>query len=125
MDYLIGISSHTVVIISLSILLIAVMARALKTIQLSGLFESAGSGKISHTKFWSNVAYFVCTVSFAYMNFKPSPPDYLLEIWFVYLTAVAGNASISKFLSLKYARVDTAEDTSKQGTSYNNMLDKG
>lgn len=80
------------------------MARALKNIQLSELFESTGTGKISHTKFWSNVAYFVCTVAFAYMNFKPTPPEHLVEVWVVYLATVAGNASISKFLSLKYSQ---------------------
>ena len=126
MEYLIGISSHSVAILAISLILIFVMARALKNIQLSELFEGTGTGKISHTKFWSNVAYFVCTVAFAYMNFKPTPPEYLVELWFVYLTAVAGNASISKFLSLKYSQHIVEEPKQfKTGTSNNNMLEKG
>ena len=102
MDYLIGITGQTATVIVVAAVLLLVMARALKNIQLSELFESTGSGKVSHTKFWANCAYFICTLSFAYMNLKTPPPDYLVEIWMVYLTAVAGNASVSKFLSLKY-----------------------
>ena len=104
MGYLIGISSQSVAIGAVAAILLFVLARALKNIQLSELFESSGTGKISHTKFWSNVAYFVCTIAFAYMNFRPTAPDYLVEIWLVYLTGIAGNASISKFLSLKYGQ---------------------
>ena len=122
MEYLIGVSSQTAAIFAVAVILIAVFATALKNIQLAELFESTGTGKISHTKFWANVAYFVSTIAFVDINFKPSPPEYLVELWFVYLATVAGNASISKFLSLKYSNQNA--DTERSSTSAN-MIDKG
>ena len=122
MEYLIGVSSQAAAIFAVAVILIAVLATALKNIQLAELFESTGTGKISHTKFWANVAYFVSTIAFVDINFKPSPPEYLVELWFVYLATVASNASISKFLSLKYSNQNA--DTERSSTSAN-MIDKG
>lgn len=122
MEYLIGVSSQAATIFAVAVILIAVFATSLKNIQLAELFESTGTGKISHTKFWANVAYFVATIAFVDINFKPSPPEYLVELWFVYLATVAGNASISKFLSLKYSNQNA--DTKHSSTSAN-MIDKG
>lgn len=123
MEYLIGVSSQAAAIFAVAVILIAVFATALKNIQLAELFESTtGTGKISHTKFWANVAYFVATIAFVDINFKPSPPEYLVELWFVYLATVASNASISKFLSLKYSNQNA--DTERSSTSAN-MIDKG
>lgn len=122
MEYLIGVSSQAAVIFAVAVILIAVFTTSLKNIQLAELFESTGTGKISHTKFWANVAYFVATIAFVDINFKPSPPEYLVELWFVYLATVAGNASISKFLSLKYSNQNA--DTKHSSTSAN-MIDKG
>ena len=122
MEYLIGVSSQAAAIFAVAVILIAVFATALKNIQLAELFESIGTGKISHTKFWANVAYFVATIAFVDINFKPSPPEYLVELWFVYLATVASNASISKFLSLKYSNQNA--DTERSSTSAN-MIDKG
>ena len=64
------------------------------------LIKSGGSGQASHTKFWANVAYLCATVCF--VNFEWTANEPHIELWLVYLGTVAGMASVSKLLSLRY-----------------------
>lgn len=65
------------------------------------LIKSGGSGKASHTKFWANVAYFAATLCFVHFEWFAPEPN--IELWLVYLGTVAGAASVSKLLSLRYS----------------------
>ncbi len=65
------------------------------------LITDAGTGQLSHTKLWTNIAYAAATVAFLRISMfsdAPSSPD----IWLVYLGVVGASGVSSKFLSLKY-----------------------
>lgn len=63
------------------------------------LITDAGTGMVSHTKVWANVAYLTATLAFAYMSYAgTASPD----IWLIYLGVVGASATLSKLLSLKY-----------------------
>lgn len=68
------------------------------------LFNSDVTGKASHTKLWTNIAYLASTIAFLHINlhFDSGSLGDLSIIWFVYLAVVAGNNVASKWLSLKY-----------------------
>jgi len=53
------------------------------------------SGKLSHTKVWTNIAYLAATVKFV---IDSSPPD----IWLIYLGVVGAHGLLSKAVSIKY-----------------------
>lgn len=56
-------------------------------------------GKVSHTKFWSNIAYATGTAAIVITTFKGNlTPDLFL----IYLSVVGGAAIASKFVSLRY-----------------------
>lgn len=60
-------------------------------------------GALSHTKFWSNVAYAVATWIMVNLTINSKlTEDYLL--W--YLATVAGHTSVSKFLSQRGIKKD-------------------
>lgn len=58
------------------------------------LFQNS-SGKLSHTKLWTNIAYCAATVKF--IN-DDVPPD----IWLIYLGVVGAHGLLSKAVSIKY-----------------------
>lgn len=64
-------------------------------------------GKVSHTKFWSNVSYAVVTWAFIFtvLHDKAS-----VDLWLVYLGVVSGHTVLSKWLSgkasLGHAQID-------------------
>lgn len=89
--------------VGLTVILAFILLKAIHGLDLSEMFESHGSGKISHTKFWSNVAYLVGTISFIKINFSEHPPEYLPELWLFFLGVIGGNSAVSKWISLKYA----------------------
>lgn len=67
--------------------------------RLSDLITDAGTGQLSHTKLWANVAYAAAT--WAIINaavMAELSPDLLL----IYLGIVGASATASKFLSLRY-----------------------
>lgn len=67
--------------------------------KLSDLVKDPGTGQLSHTKIWANIAYAASTVSFCWMNFKgTASPD----IWFIYLGVVGVHGAASKLISMKY-----------------------
>ena len=96
--------------VGLTIILAFILLKAIHGLDLSEMFESHGSGKISHTKFWSNVAYLVGTISFIKINFSEHPPEYLPELWLFFLGVIGGNSAVSKWISLKYANNKRDDD---------------
>jgi len=53
-------------------------------------------GKVSHSKFWCNIAYLAGTIKFIMI---PAPTA---DLWMVYLGVVGGASLASKFISMKY-----------------------
>lgn len=68
--------------------------------QFSDLFKDAGTGQLSHTKLWANIAYFAATIAFCWMSYQGTATG---EIWFIYLGVLGINAAASKLIALKYA----------------------
>jgi len=67
--------------------------------KLSDLITDAGTGMVSHTKLWANIAYAAATVAFCYMAYAGTASA---EIWLIYLASIGASATLSKLLSLKY-----------------------
>lgn len=65
------------------------------------LITDAGTGLLSHTKLWANVAYATATVVVLWLAWRGALGADLLLI---YLGVVGASATASKFLSLKYGR---------------------
>ena len=69
----------------------------------STMFNSEGeTDKVSYTKFWANIAYFVATISFIRLNFSESDKSYMPELWLIFLGVVGSNAVVAKWLALRY-----------------------
>lgn len=67
----------------------------------SSLITDAGTGQLSHTKIWANIAYIVATVAFLrQVFFAPVPPD--ADIWLIYLGVIGSHCAVSKLISLRY-----------------------
>jgi len=59
----------------------------------------AGTGQLSHTKLWANIAYASATGAFLYAVYAGTATA---DIWLVYLGVVGASATASKYLSLKF-----------------------
>lgn len=59
------------------------------------------TGKLSHTKLWANVGYLVMTIAFLRDAWLGGLDEYKL---IAYGVIVAGAASVSKFLSLRFGQ---------------------
>mgnify|MGYP001619365518 CR=1 FL=1 len=60
---------------------------------------STPKGKVSHTKFWANIAYATATVIISVVTYK----DKLTwELFVIYLAVVGGSAIASKLVALRY-----------------------
>lgn len=70
-----------------------------KKLRLADLVTDHDTGRLSHTRLWSNVAYAAATFLFVYSGVKGTLPS---EVWFIYLGCVGGFTAYSKLLSLKY-----------------------
>lgn len=68
-------------------------------LRLRDLFADPATGRLSHTRLWSNVGSAVATVLFAKVGWTG---ELSAEVWAIYLAGVCGSAAISKALSLKY-----------------------
>ena len=67
----------------------------------SDLFRDAGTGQLSHTKLWANIAYIVATAAFLNLTFdSTTPPD--ADIWLIYLGVIGGHCAVSKLVSMRY-----------------------
>ncbi len=77
----------------------------------SDLIKDAGTGQMSHTKVWANVAYTTATLAFIYSVYADTATG---EIWLIYLGCIGASASVSKLLSLKYGAPVEASGEVKQ-----------
>lgn len=68
-------------------------------VRFSDLFMDAGTGQLSHTKLWANVAYLSATFAFCWMSYKGTATG---EIWLIYLGVLGIHGAASKLISLKY-----------------------
>jgi hypothetical protein len=67
-------------------------------------------GKISHTKFWSNIAYATGTGVFILQAYKGTlTPD----VWLIYMGVVGAHSAVSKMISSKYGGVSTSVSDTK------------
>lgn len=83
------------------ILMTFIVVKAVWGLNLKTMFTTKNDpSSISHTRFWSNMAYFVATITFVKLNFRES--EYITELWLIYLGIIGGNASINKYISMKY-----------------------
>lgn len=103
--------------IFVSIFLLAltyVLFKSLRKFNMADLFIESTTNKISHTKFWSNIAYFASTIAFLSLNlFSDQASAAGMEIiWMIYLGVVASNAVASKWIAYKYTgnKQDKQED---------------
>jgi hypothetical protein len=67
--------------------------------QLSDLVRDAGTGQLSHTKVWANIAYAAATVAFLRQAWDGT---LTADIWLWYLGVVGTHSAISKLISLRY-----------------------
>ncbi len=81
-----------------------ILFKSLKKFNMADLFIENSTNKISHTKFWSNIAYFASTIAFLSLNlFSNQASQAGMEIiWLIYLGVVASNTVASKWISYKY-----------------------
>ena len=81
-----------------------ILFKSLHNINVADLFIEGNTKKISHTKFWSNIAYFASTIAFLSLNlFSAQGATSGMEIiWLIYLGVVASNAVANKWISYKY-----------------------
>lgn len=69
--------------------------------KLSDLIRDPGTGMLSHTKLWANFGYAALTAGFVWDAFHGGLTDMKI---FAYGAVVAGSATASKFLSMRYGK---------------------
>lgn len=67
--------------------------------KLADLIQDAGTGQLSHTKLWANVAYFAATVAFVKQAWMGTADA---DIWLIYLGVVGTSTTFSKLISMRY-----------------------
>lgn len=73
--------------------------------KINDLITDVGTGQMSHTKLWANVAYAASTAWLSGMAFNG---DLGADLLLIYLGIVGASATASKFLSLKYGTGENA-----------------
>lgn len=73
--------------------------------KLSSLICSAGSGDISLTKLWANIAYLCATFAFVWGTVTV-PGGVSADKWLIFLGVVGGHAAASKWIAMKYGGDD-------------------
>lgn len=126
----------TVLMLVLSMLFISyvgfIIVKSMKNRDLSRLVISPVNGKLSHHRFWANVAYFLASVAFVKINFMIPSPNYIIELWAIYLTVIGGVDVFSKWISYKklsstsnsYGRDDSDEDSDEYYSQQDIETDK-
>lgn len=66
---------------------------------LAELVASEGTGQLSHTKLWSNIAYFICSVGFIWKVYQGTDTP---ELWLIYLGIIGSVGTASKVIAMKY-----------------------
>lgn len=65
------------------------------------LIQDPGTGQLSQTKLWANIAYTAGTVAFLYPVFASgTPPD--ADALLIYLGVVGSHCAASKLISMRY-----------------------
>lgn len=64
------------------------------------------TGKLSHTKFWSNIGHLVMTIAFIY---EVTQGRASTDLWLVYGALVMGNATANKIINAKYNPADSTD----------------
>lgn len=105
-EFIAGSASSLVIgfMVAFIIALFVGFVKGMSRIDPKHLFTDGTSGRISHTKYWANVAYLSATVAFLIINlfyFKEAK-DQIEVLWLIFLGVVASNSSLSKFIGLKY-----------------------
>lgn len=72
---------------------------------------STPQGKVSHTKFWSNVAYGTATGIVIYTAYKGTMSEWE---FLIYLSVVGASTAASKFLSLRYGQENKKDEQSHE-----------
>jgi len=73
---------------------------------ITDLITDSGTGMLSHTKLWANIAYCAATIAFGYMVYMNTATS---EIWLIYLASIGASSTLSKLLSLRYGMSANAE----------------
>lgn len=68
-------------------------------LQLRDLVADPATGRLSHTRLWSNVGLALACVVFVRQGWTGQMSS---EFFGIFLAGVCGNAAVSKFLSMKY-----------------------
>jgi hypothetical protein len=71
--------------------------------RLSDLVRDAGTGQLSHTKLWANIAYAAATVAFLKSAWAGT---LTADIWLFYLGIVGAHSAVSKLISMRYGVKD-------------------
>lgn len=67
--------------------------------KLSDLFRDPGTGQLSQTKLWANIAYAAATAAFVKQAWAGTlTPD----VWLFYLGTVGAHTAVSKLISMRY-----------------------
>lgn len=72
----------------------------MKLARISELFTDPKSGRLSHTKLWSNVGCAAAVVVFVKQGWAGTLTG---DIWAFYLAGICGAAAVSKLVSYRYA----------------------
>lgn len=69
------------------------------------------SGFVSHSKFWSNIAYLVATICFIVLNLFHTAEilPYIEFLWLIFLGTVASNAAVNKLITYKYGNTSQVQ----------------
>ena len=67
--------------------------------RVSELIRDPGTGQLSHTKLWTNIAYCAATVAFMRMAWAGTLTS---DMWLWYLGVVGAHNAISKLISMRY-----------------------
>lgn len=86
------------------IVLFYVMINATRKMDMTDLFKRGHAQRVSHTKFWSNIAYFAATLAFLSLNVigEGAQSGVIEAVWIIYLGVVASNDIASKWITNKY-----------------------
>ena len=71
--------------------------------RLSDLVQDAGTGHLSHTKLWANIAYGAATVAFVKSAWAGT---LTADVWLFYLAIVGAHGAASKLISMRYGVKD-------------------
>lgn len=84
---------------------------------ISELIRDEKTGKLSHTKIWSNIGLAAMTVVFIHRGFFGSIADMEMEL-LVYGIVVTAPNLLGKFLNMRFSGRNIEQNKIEQGSSY-------